>query len=191
MQTLHIVTPCSRPDNLRQLYGSIKSQRKLMTRTRIVWWIFFDSERPNWECIPMGPDIIVTAFPTFGKGVVGHDQRNAALDLIMQGSIYFLDDDNILHPEFYQVEYYIREYGVIVFNQIDKEGRRRLTAAPENVRVGGIDTASFIISAADAVCTKFPLVYEGDGLFISDIYQRKPSHFKFLNKDLSYYNFLR
>jgi hypothetical protein len=197
MKTLHIVTPCSRPNNLFKIYESIKTQRGKMSKTRIIWWIFLDAQIPNWEFVPNGPDIYLTACPSLGRSVVGHNQRNSALEIIKDGWIYFLDDDTLLHPDFWLVEDhlvtepYIYPRLIYVFNQLDKEGNLRLKSSVENLKVGSIDTGSFIINAKAVMDTLFPLTYEGDGLFIEEIWERDPHMFCFLNLNISYYNYLR
>ena len=35
------------------------------------------------------------------KSVVGHAQRNTAIERISGGHVYFLDDDTIMHPDFW------------------------------------------------------------------------------------------
>lgn len=125
-------------------------------------------------------------------GVAGHNQRNKALSVITDGYFYSLDDDNIIHPDFFrEIEPYVLQNKIIVVSQVDKNNNRRLKADKENVRVGGIDTAQYLVPRDKVNGIRFKLVYEGDGLFITDIYKAYDKDFVFIDKDLCYYNYLR
>ncbi|MEZ6067181.1 MAG: glycosyltransferase family A protein [Planctomycetaceae bacterium] len=78
---------------------------------------------------------------------VGGPQRNVALDRITEGWVWFLDDDNIPHPDFdRQMVRAIADHpdaAAFVFSQDTLNGKVNSTrhAAPENVRHGEIDLA--------------------------------------------------
>ncbi len=58
------------------------------------------------------------------NGVVGNTQRNYALSLVEDDNyIYFLDDDNIIHPNFWEIVEELETDTIHTFNQYrDKHG---------------------------------------------------------------------
>jgi len=77
MDTLHVVTPVTRPANLPRLAASLEPLR---THFAVRWHVVYsDGSRPDWW---------------------GGWERNQALDAIKDGWVYCLDDDNLMHPGF-------------------------------------------------------------------------------------------
>ncbi len=96
----------------------------------------------------------------------GHPLRNEFLDLYQDQFtqddwVYFLDDDNILHPKFIQqLESLLHlDAGIVTWGQ---EGRLRPTDQP---RIGNIDTASFMFRPTKTNRLRFENIYEADGMF--------------------------
>lgn len=184
-----IVTPCSRPENLLPIYQSIQGYKSKSTHD-VEWIIVFD--RPIPEHLPDLGDTVILWIDLKGKSVVGHQQRNLALDAYTDGYIYFLDDDNILHPNFHLIEPFLRE-NVLILDQSNKKGKRVRVARQRNIRVGKIDTAQYIVYRPLVKNERFLLVYEADGMFISELYNFCYEKFLYLNtpQGLCYYNYLR
>jgi len=99
-------------------------------------------------------------------GYWGHPLRNEFLDLYADQFteddwVYFLDDDNILHPNFLktypQLQYF--DSSIVTWGQ---EGRLRPTDQP---RVGNIDTACFMFKPYHLPKLRFEQTYEADGIF--------------------------
>ena len=91
---LYIVTPCSRPENLATIRKSIPSA--------LTWVVMMDAKCDHKEAT--GANITHYSRKT---GFWGHPLRNEFLDLYQDQFteddwVYFLDDDNILHPKFIQ-----------------------------------------------------------------------------------------
>lgn len=95
IDTLHIVTPVSRPNNLCWLADSIRDNLQNIPWD---WWVVFDRA----VTIPLKPDYQRIKYWEYGpdeNSIGGFSLRNHVLDLIDSGWLYFLDDDNIIHPD--------------------------------------------------------------------------------------------
>jgi len=150
---LYIVTPCSRPENLAQIRKSIPSA--------LTWVVMMDASTDHKA--PSGAS--VTHYST-RTGGWGNPLRNEFLDLYQDQFtendwVYFLDDDNILHPKFIQqLESLLHlDAGIVTWGQ---EGRLRPTDQP---RIGNIDTASFMFRPTKTNKLRFENIYEADGMF--------------------------
>jgi hypothetical protein len=150
---LYIVTPCSRPENLAQIRKSIPSA--------LTWVVMMDASTDHKA--PSGAS--VTHYST-RTGHWGNPLRNEFLDLYQDQFtendwVYFLDDDNILHPKFIQqLESLLHlDAGIVTWGQ---EGRLRPTDQP---RIGNIDTASFMFRPTKTNKLRFENIYEADGMF--------------------------
>lgn len=188
MNELTIITPCSRPDNLSALAASIEPGRKLFDLT---WRIVFDGARVEKVEFPGAITSIVKDFDSN----VGNAQKNAALDHTMSGWVWFLDDDNLVHPDFFAgmgeaIADYPQARGFI-FQQVLPGGALR-EVGPENMRVGRIDLAQFCLRSELIGDTRFDIgIYEADGILIQKLYWSDPAEFEFIHKPLCYYNALR
>ena len=91
MEKIYIVTPCYRQQNLETIRKSIDFS------VIHKWYIVYDTSRDrHYTKIFKDPQIIELECSDFG--IAGHPQRNFAIDIIEDGFIYFVDDDNIVHP---------------------------------------------------------------------------------------------
>jgi hypothetical protein len=178
---LNIVTPCSRPNNLIKISKSINIPKEYYR-----WIIVYDGETlPQKELIPEGCEIFKHSNK---KSVVGHSQRNFALDLINDGYVYFNDDDTILHKNLWE-NIKDLDNDFITFSQEHKNGKLRLVG--DKVKVYLIDSHNFIIDRKVIGETKFDITkYNADGYFAEECF-KKSKNYKFINKVLSTYNSLR
>lgn len=166
-ERLTIITPCSRPHNLQRLAESIRPGRLLFD---VVWLVVFD-------------------FGECEKSKVGNYQRNCALDAIESGWVYFLDDDTVMHLDFFRELAKVKKEAV-AFEQDLGNGIRPVS--PERMRVQKIDMGQVAIRREVIGNTRFELgIYEADGIFIETVYNRDPARWEFLHKPLTYYNALR
>jgi len=180
MELLNIITPCSRPENLHTIANSIN-----IPTNKYRWIVVYDGfELPSSELIPNNCEIYCYHDD---ESCVGHYQRNYAMNFIHRGHIYFNDDDTIIHPELWE-NIKDLDNDFITFNQIHSNGSPRLIN--ESVRVCGVDSHNFIFSKDISVGLAFTNVYEGDGIFATQCYQRSTSYIH-LDKVLSVYNALR
>jgi len=174
---LYIVTPCSRPENLATIRKSIPSA--------ITWVVMMDA-----NCDHKGATGASVTLYSRNTGNWGNPLRNEFLDLYADQFtdndwVYFLDDDNILHPRFVQqleALLYL-DAGIVTWGQ---EGRLRPTDQP---KVGNIDTASFMFRPTKTKGLRFDNIYEADGLFAQAASKR--TDLICVEAYLCYYNALR
>lgn len=203
---LNILTRCTRIENLKTIQESIS----LIKNYPITWWVIFDTHRLK----DIDADILNQIQNDWTKlhfwkgkeGDYGHDLLNQCLDQI-NGWVYVLDDDNILHPNFTNVinEFNLEqnwEDGLIkpikgfFFNQWiggkDFTGLDERIAHPENIKVGQIDMAQILVHSDLIGNHRFPSgQYVADGLWIESIYDEHPTKFRFISEIACYYNELQ
>lgn len=208
---LYIVTPVSRPENLREIAKSIPYKEG------IKWIIIFDAAVPfKTQCFPLGKDSLnvldkkhIMVFPSPIKNAcVGHAHRNHFINKIYPDFskkkdqidyVYFLDDDTILHPDFLDnilpiFEVTFKTPSAIIFDQLHANGAIRLKADINNVKVCNIDMGQYIFNLNDLPENiRFKEDdYCADGIFIEEFFNHVGKEkFMVINKPLSYYNFLR
>lgn len=142
---LHVLTACSRPDNLAALAGSLAAAATL--NWELCWHLRFDLDR---------------------KHVGGQQLKNDMLDQISDGWVYVLDDDTIVHPDLFQAAAQLTGRDAVVVSQ-DRTDGRLLNASAENVRVGHIDIGQAVIRRNVIGQHRIPIHYEGDGWFLMDV----------------------
>ena len=177
---LTIVTPCSRPENLPRIAESITGPAR--------WIVVVDSAVVQGKVEQPGAEVIYHSEP---GSVAGHAQRNAALDLIDSGWVYFLDDDNIMHPDFWTLFDWLDEddeTGMVLVGQ-DVNGTRRV---PERIGIGLVDMAQLVVRRELIGDLRFPAhFYEADGMMIGALVRRHAAKVQLVRDVLSYYNGLR
>lgn len=188
---LNIITPCSRPENLQRLYNSINFP--------CIWYIVFDLDKKEYATkIFDNPDYSflqnewIKIFAEKG-GVSGNLQRNKALDAIEKGFVYFLDDDNLMHPNFYKTTINILNENpdkrCIFYSQQLAQNKIR-SVDSTTIKAGRIDQAQFLIHTDLIGKKRYIQKYEADGLFIQEIFKQnlKSVFFYFNEKPIVYYN---
>ena len=178
---LNIITPCSRPQNLKKISESIN-----IPRENYRWIVVFDfNVIPNNEYIPNNCEYYLHQNP---QSTVGHAQRNFALDLINDGHIYFNDDDTVIYPDLWtNIKDLTNDF--ISFEQLSKDGTLRLKS--NIIKEGHIDSHNFIVTKELVNDTKFIITHYGaDGRFAEACFLKckNPIH---IPKPLSIYNQLR
>lgn len=158
---LHVLTAVTRPRNLNRILGSLRAWGD----ADFIWHIRFDEEQQH---------------------VGGQAVKNAMLDSISDGWVWFLDDDTIAHPAFYAR---VREASgfasAVVVDQLRADGRI-LTASPQNVQVNEIDIGQAVIRRDRIGSHRIPEEYAGDGYFLEVVLDRPNT--VFLNETLSFHN---
>jgi Glycosyl transferase family 2 len=196
LPSLAVVTPCSRPDTLPALKASIEPGRAYFD---ISWHVVFDANRvpPSVLSWAQGGDRV------FSLGVegsrVGNAQRNMALDNIEDGWVYFLDDDNLVHPELLPAMREAMEAhpvaSAFVFPQIGGQNQYTKEARREHLRADFIDIAQIFWRRRTIGHARFEPVnaYNADGLFVEQIGRLQSGFegFVFVNQPLCYYNAVR
>jgi glycosyltransferase involved in cell wall biosynthesis len=196
--TINILTRCSRPENLHLLEKSIVNED-----INVKWKIAFDTSRVS--------NIDTQVFERYSKyslnfwkgepGDMGHAFINKFIDEIPDDEwIYILDDDNLLHPEFYtEILELIKnnpEKSGFIFSQFiggkDFTKQEVREAKEENVKVQHIDMAQFFLKKS--LISDKRLVsgtYVADGIFIEELFNENKDKFLIYDKILCYYNSLQ
>lgn len=200
MIKLNIITRCTRPQFLQTLKSSIFKT----VIFDIKWWVVFDTRVIKDIDADFLTDLqLLGGQAIFLKGVEGdmaHSLLSKVIDKIEDGFIYFLDDDNILHENFYDViSKSIKdnpEKRGFIFSQkvggVDFSGLDIREAKPENTRVQHIDMAQFLLKRDLIGEHRFiPGDYKADGYFIEKIYNLNKEDFHFISEVLCYYNKLK
>jgi hypothetical protein len=182
METLTVVTPCARPQNLPRIARAVGAQAP---------WELFDY---TWlivhDCLS-GPCAGAGAPPhpaasmahhADGASVAGHAQANYALDRIDRGLVWQLDDDNLPAPGFFaELARQAARHpgaGAYLFGQVaERRYDAALWAAHDGVVspipvLGKMDTAQYVVRREVVGPVRFALRYGADGLFIEDVVAR-------------------
>ena len=191
---INIITPCCRSKNLKQIYDSINFDFVSS------WFIVYDTSKNRSYQKQFEDHPNIFELECSDKSDVGNAQRNLGLKLIKDGFIYFLDDDNIIHPELYNIIPLLDKNYLYTFNQLrvengndepwvlfNNEGGKILYG--NQVVVKKIDIAQYIFHKDMVDNSKFVLdVYFADGIFISEIYEKNKQKHIYINKVAAYYN---
>jgi hypothetical protein len=182
-----LITPCTRPQNLLIIYESIKPYIFLYN---IRWIIVYDMEVIPASPFPDEPWIEKYQHQRPG-GIAGHAQRNFALNLIKEGFVWQLDDDNIVHPRFFEIlTNAIISSGkpLLFFWQTIKHSQTRSL----DFRVGYIDNAQFIIDIKTLGELRYDETdYNADGHLICKLHTLKAYDICTIDIPICYYNYLR
>lgn len=179
---LTIITPSYRTENLTRMKESINFDYV------DEWIIVYDgtkiSEHPHLFDNPKIKEYVHT-----GEGISGNPQRNYALTQVTHPDtlLYYLDDDNVIHPNLYHLMKVVDTRKMYTFNV---EQRNRLKG--NNVRIGEIDTAMMVLPHALCRDTQWtPERYDADGIYITELYSKHKDAHVFVDNTLCYYNMLR
>lgn len=200
---LNIITRCTRLANLARIADSVRPGCDAMP---IRWIVAFDTaalKDVDADALAMlqreGAEFDFFPCP---EGDFGHSLINRALDRIESGWVHILDDDNIVHEAFWgRVPGLLASEGfsgrrALVFNQRvdgkDFTGQEIRYAAPENMRVGGVDSAQLVIRR-DLVGGRRlrPMTYVADSALAEEIHRDHPGDFLFLDEELCHYNYFK
>lgn len=144
---LHILTACSRPDNLAAVAASV-GVAAASEQWNVCWHVRYDLERQH---------------------IGGQKLKNDMLDQITEGWVCFLDDDTLLHPGLLEVVANAAAVSDAVVVSQDRADGRHLQACPENVRIGYIDIGQAVLRRDLIFSHRIPENYEGDGWFLTAV----------------------
>ena len=176
-----IITPSIRVNNLLEI-------RKGLDFNYIYEWIIvYDGKKiknnPNLFLDDSNNDKI-SEYVFEGSGISGNPQRNFALGNIKNEDtyLYYLDDDNIIHPDLYKLLNIIGDQKCCTFNQKDRINGNL-------IEIGSIDTAMFLVDFKLCKNIRWKTdIYEADGYYIKDCYLNNKFNWIYVNNELSYYN---
>jgi Glycosyl transferase family 2 len=200
MSTFNLVTAVTRPDNLDRIYSSIALA--LWDNPSKCNWILVADERVEYvparlAQLSAGSPIKIRFETLPRQSQFGIYQKNLGLDLCEDGFFYCLDDDNILHPAFFErLEKAIAEHPekrVFAFHQHRWDRWGLLRASPETMEINKIDNAMFIAHKSLIGPLRYDYEKAGceDYFFYRALFDAHPEEFWFLDDLLAFYNFLR
>jgi hypothetical protein len=184
MLPLTIITPCSRPENLPVVLRSINFD--VVNR----WIIVHDTQRrPFVKVFP--DDEKIEEYSCEGPpNRSGNGPRNMGLNLVTDGFVYFLDDDNIVHPSFYtEIVPKLMPRSIVSF---DMEYVNGAVLRGSNPRPRNIDTSMVVFDRVTCGSLKWDLQeYIADGIFIQKLIENSRDQWTYLPIVAAWYNRLR
>lgn len=181
-----IITPCYRLNNLNKIKESIDFNYV------DEWIIVYDGTK-----IDTLPNIFqhekIKEYICKGDGIEGNDQRNYGITQIKNEDtyLYFLDDDNIIHPGLYTLINKIIGIKLYTFNLYKSKGPFIGMMYGTDIRVGGVDTSMFLChySLIKGIFWIKDL-YGADGYYIKECVLKNKNNHVFINEILCYHNAL-
>jgi glycosyltransferase involved in cell wall biosynthesis len=203
MEKIHIITRCTRPNNLLVLRDSILNN--INNEIIFTWTICFDSRILKDIDVELLAELQNNStfiskidFRYLKGDYWGLSQLNDIILSFEDGWVYHLDDDNILHENFTStlLRKFDSQKEVIVFSQyVGGKDFSRLEirdAKPKNMKVSKVDLAQWLVKASfhkDGYL--YGSGYTADGELIEKAFKEKREKFLFINEVLSYYNYLQ
>jgi glycosyltransferase involved in cell wall biosynthesis len=185
-----LITPSIRPNNLIKIRDSIKFE--YINK----WIIVYDgskiAENPKLFANDCFSDKIEEHVYK-GDGGSGNPQRNYALDLIkdMDTYLYYLDDDNVIHPELYALLSTLEDNKMYTFDQQrpDNIFPYKTLLKGDNVALYNIDTAMMLIDYNLCRNIRWDAhKYNADGLYITECYEKNKNNWVYVDKTMAFYN---
>lgn len=198
MVKLHFLTRCSRPENLTTIQQSLYTED-----VDVLWHILFDcksiKDLDSELLLSISKSNTFLYFTKSDKNDYLYPQLSLVIEKITDGYVTILDDDNIVHPDFFlNIKREISSHSdkkVFVYDQqVDGKDFTGLTirkAIPENMVLKGVDSGQYVIEKSIYNNFKYQPGYDSDGKFIELLFNKYPSIFHFVPKVLCYYNFLQ
>ena len=179
---LTLITPSYRFNNLLEIKKSINFEYIEE------WIIVYDgskiNENPNLFENQENNKIKEYIYNCENEGISGNPQRNYALSKITNSDslVYYLDDDNIIHPNLYRLLNIVNNNKIYTFNQHNR-------IKGNNINFCFIDTAMFIVPYNLCKNVKWILnEYGADGYYIKECYDTNKNIHVYIDNDLCYYN---
>lgn len=195
----HIITRCSRLENLTKVGSSIFN--KDTKPYDITWHVLFDKSK-----IKEVPTSVLSYLSSVNSKIYYKINRNDYLHTaiseviseIKDGYVHVIDDDNILHSEYLptltkNINKSDKPLIYVYQQQVDGKDFTGLDVrlvGPEFVKVGSIDMAQFTAHSSLMV-EDIPKDYVGEGILLNKMFKKNPEHFKFVDKILCHYNHLQ
>ena len=196
---IHLVTAVSRPDNLPRIQKSIA---RSLARSNLTakWILVVDADNklsPAVEArLREGSTDIEKLVYHGGRCPYGIQQKNLGMGSIKDGYYHCIDDDNIVHPDFFVgVERAILANPgkrAFVFGQQRWDNVKSLVASPTKMEYGQIDNTMFVTHSSLIGDARYDLSRSGkeDFHFFRRLYDLNREDFVFLPETLAYYNFI-
>lgn len=182
---LSVITAVSRPQNLPALDESLNALRN---HVDLEWICVADSSKVSVDDIQVDCVKLEASIP---ESVAGAYQKQVGLDNATGDWIWFLDDDNLCHPNFGLVlSHYLKQWpeeNLFVFDQVWKDDRTvRCFARIECFQRMYVDQAQYVFRRSAAEKAKFIMDYQHDWYFLESLALNPV----FCRNEVTYYNAL-
>ena len=169
-----IITACSRPQNLMEIYNSIEFEKVEK------WYIIYDTSKCRTYDFQFASDTNankIVELTCDQIGFAGHPQINMALDFIEDGFVYIMDDDNIFHETFWNLLPTLEKDSVYTWDQNRIQEKRILKGG--QIQEEKIDTSQFIVPRHLIGSIRWAVTKSaGDFRFIKQIFKKFKDKFK-------------
>ena len=197
---INVITRCTRVHNLRQIKDNVFNNTSGLT---IKWHVVFDTGVLKDIDAELLHDISgdnVTIH--YIKGVAGEMMYPQCSEIAKncEGWVYLLDDDNLIHENFYKEVYELltnqtnSDKKVIIVAQLvggkDFTGLEIREAHPKHTKYQHIDIAQMLIHSDVFENYSFTGDYAADGFFIEKVLRDHKEWFVWKTDVLSHYNYL-
>lgn len=193
---LSIITATTRLNNIVSIFETVSPGIRFFN---LRWLVIIDGSKCNGSINIQFPRFV--EIRTLGSSSLGYDQKNIGIDLATKpGWVFFLDDDNLIHPQFFNAMHknivaFPSAKGFIFQQQFiwppgDKKVQTR-QVGKDKVKVCQIDQAQFLLHTDILDNVRYETMYAGDGKFIENIFRNRSKDFVFINEVLSYYNWMK
>jgi predicted O-methyltransferase YrrM len=177
---LTLITPSYRLNNLMQMKNSINFDYVHE------WLIVYDGSKifENPKLFENQENNKIKEFVYRGDGISGNPQRNYALTQVSNPDtlLYYLDDDNIIHPHLYKLLNIVDNTKFYSFNQDNR-------LKGYGIGIGGTDTAMVIIPYSLYKDERWVINdYNADGVYICECYNKNRQIHIFIDNTLCHYN---
>ena len=185
---LYIITPVSRfklKEDLARLAVSIHFD------CIVSWVLVYDTSVQN-DLEPQftdNPQVIEVYYHSKEEADWGNTQRNKGMEKVTQGLLYFLDDDNLMHPHFWEILSNISLGHFTTFDQIRMDDNPPRVLTGNEVRIGSTDTSMFTVDRALVADTKWNATgVSADGVFAEEIVRKHPDRHVYIPGVAAYHN---
>ena len=185
-----IISPVSRVKNLKLIKKSINFDFIYK------WIIVYDSDKVKKNINYFKREKNIKEFIYYSKSneVQGNGQRNFALNYIekkyikFKPFIYFLDDDNIVHSNLYNLIPVLKKKYIYTFDQ----QRTRYILSGAKPKIYHIDLAMFLGDFELIKKIRFKSdTYNADGKYIEDCYKNNKYRHIYIDEVACFYNYLK
>ena len=197
---IHLVTAVSRPENLRRIHKSI-SLSLSASKLKAKWILIVDDlnavSATASAVLKEGAFEVEQIVHRDGKCSYGIDQKNAGMASIVDGYYHCIDDDNIVHRDFFPGLERAMEANpkkrAFVFGQRRWDDIKSLVASPDRMEYGKIDNTMFVVHSTLIGSHRYDLTRSGreDFHFFRKLYDLHREEFVFISETLAYYNYIK
>ena len=186
----HVVTRCTRVENLLTLLEGVYS-----SGVNVSWHIVFDTNHVKEVDVKILGELYKNNAQLYFKNGDGWglSNLNDILKALPEGYVFHLDDDNLMHPDYYkQISIAVSAFPnakVFCYGQeLSIWGDDFRYASSENTVVGKIDLAQYTVHTDVYKEMSYGSGYTADGEFIEAYHKAHPEQFLFIREVLCYYN---